>query len=220
MKTLEFKPFEKKPEQFGVFETIKISKKRPLRLNLHYERMRKSCIELGIGILPPFEEFEKQAKTMCLNENNFLKITALKSGIFFETGRRKIPEKPVKLAIIEDRRVNSRNPLLKHKTTDYQFFQKITEYAEGLNCYDGVILNEKGNITQTGKCNIYFKKGNSIITPPLQDGLLPGTIRRILVDSKLVKEKSIPLKAITQFEECFVSNALIGFRKAEIINLR
>ena len=221
MKTLEFLPEEKREQNlFGVFETIKIHKGNPLRLNLHYQRMKNSCYRLNIGMPPDFEKFEQNIKTYCKNTYNFLKVTATKKGIYVEGGYRKLPENTVKLLIIRNPKINSNNPLLLHKTTDYSFFANITEKARKHNCYDGIILNEKGNVTQCGKCNIYFVKENGeIITPPLSEGVLPGIIRTILLKYRLVKEEIVSVYHLKKFKKCFVSNALIEVKEAVIENL-
>ncbi len=217
MKILEFLENKKDNSGFGVFETIKVENSLPLRLQLHYSRMSRSLHALGIGSLPEFEQVRKEIFRNDLKNANYLKITATKNGISFETGFRNIPVQKVKLLIIENTFVNSKNPMLLHKTTDYSFFREITNFAETKNCYDGIILNEKGNITQTGKCNIYFEtREGEIITPPLTEGLLPGTIRTIMLKRGIVREKIIQAEEINKFKKCFVSNSLIGVIEAEI----
>ncbi|BBB33189.1 4-amino-4-deoxychorismate lyase [Thermotomaculum hydrothermale] len=218
MKILEFLNGIPNTEDFGIFETIKVYNEKPLRLKLHYSRMKKSAEELDIGFIPSYGEFVRHIDNLNLNNKNYLKIIATKRGIFTESGIREIPDKKVKLVLIKDRFVYSKNTYLLHKTTDYRFLKEITELAKKRNCYDGIILNEKGNVTQTGKCNIYFEKQNGeIVTPPLSEGLLPGTIRQIAIKRKLVKEDIIPEKDIKNFKKCFVSNALIGILEADII---
>ncbi len=219
MKKLEFRKNTEKDSGFGVFETVRVLNGEPLRLKLHYQRMLKSLKTLNIGEPPDFKEFEKNISKLNLKSENFLKIIATKKGLFIESGQRYIPKNRVKLMVVDFTSVNSGNPLLLHKTTDYNFFREITAFAEKHGCYDGIILNEKGNITQTGKCNIYFQKKNGeIITPPLKEGLLPGTVRNILLKRRLIKEETVHIGEISKFKKCFVSNSLIGVVEAELID--
>ncbi len=222
MKTLEFLTREKKEESlFGVFETVKVSNGKPLRLELHYERMRKSCIQLNIGLLPDFGCFKTIVENFSSKDCNFLKITATAKGVFLEKGVRTPPEEPVKLLLVYKPKVNSKNPLLLHKTTDYSFFRKITEKAGKEGCFDGIILNEKGNVTQCGKFNIYFeKKGGEIITPPLSEGVLPGIMRTELLNKRFAKEEKVRLKDLPNFTKTYVSNALIELKEAIIVNYK
>ncbi len=220
MKKLEF--LDEKPDKrdFGVFETIKVLDGQILRLKLHYQRFNKSVLELKLGELPDIEEFEKRIREENLTGKNFLKITATRNGIFLESGKRKLPKPKAKLCLVSHIIANSDNRYLFHKTTNRDFFNKVLTFAEREGCYDGIIINEKGNITQTSKCNIYFmKKKGLIVTPPLKEGLLPGTIRKILLKRKLVREEVIHISDLKNFKKCFVSNTLIGVTEAEIVNL-
>ena len=220
MKKLEF--LDEKPDKrdFGVFETIKVLDEQILRFKLHYQRLKKSVFKLKIGKLPDIEEFEKRIREENLTGKNFLKITATRNGIFLESGERKLPKTKAKLCLVSHIIANSDNRYLFHKTTNRDFFNKVLTFAEREGCYDGIIINEKGNITQTSKCNIYFVKQNGlIVTPPLKEGLLPGTIRKILLKRKLVREEVIHISDLKNFKKCFVSNALIGVIDAEIVNL-
>ena len=53
-------------------------------------------------------------------------------------------------------------------------------------------------------------KGGQIFTPPIGCGLLPGILRRFVLEHFSVKEVILHEKDVMQMDECFVTNSLMG----------
>ena len=72
-------------------------------------------------------------------------------------------------------------------------------YAQGNN--ETILYNAKGEITEGSACNAYIVKDGAVITPPLDNQILPGITRLMLLDI-LRKDTSIPVieRTITKDE--------------------
>ena len=73
-----------------------------------------------------------------------------------------------------------------------------------------IFLNTKNQISEGTVSNIFFVKNGKIFTPALFCGLLPGIIREYLCNTESVTETIIYKNEIEQYEECFITNSLMG----------
>ena len=108
--------------------------------------------------------------------------------------------------------VSSNDRFLFHKTTCRDVYEK--SMIEG---YDDVLLfNEKDELTEFTIGNLVVKIGGEMFTPPVECGLLPGTFRMELVESRKVTERIIRIDDLDRCDEVFLVNSLRGWVKAEI----
>ena len=74
-------------------------------------------------------------------------------------------------------------------------------YQQGAN--ETLLYNERNELTEASACNAYIVKNGTVITPPLDDQILPGITRHILLDL-LRKEGSIPVEErVVTMDEVF-----------------
>jgi branched-chain amino acid aminotransferase len=84
--------------------------------------------------------------------------------------------------------------------------------------WDDVLLcNEKGNICESAIANIFMIKDGQILTPPLQEGCLAGTMRawlipRLRVAGYEVRELPLSPELIFSADELFLTNSIRGIR--------
>lgn len=110
---------------------------------------------------------------------------------------------------------NERSPIHRHKTANY--LENLLAREEGTAAgYDEVIfLNLAGRVCEGPTTNIFIVKEQRVITPPLEDGILPGVARGHML---LVAEKqnfrpirrSVNLREIFTCDEAFLTNSIIG----------
>ena len=80
--------------------------------------------------------------------------------------------------------------------------------------FDAVILNHEGNIAETATSNIYIVKDDTVHTPSLDSGILPGVTRKviseILIDEgiEFIQEDISP-ERLFDTDECFITNSVI-----------
>ncbi len=82
---------------------------------------------------------------------------------------------------------------------------------------DLIILNSKGLVCETISSNIFMIIHNRLVTPPLSEGCLPGTMRQNILAlapslGLEVLETPVGINALEQAEEVFVSNSINGVK--------
>jgi len=86
------------------------------------------------------------------------------------------------LITLSDKTVSSANPMLFHKTTDRELFDReLRRHQKEYGSYDVVFVNENGEVTEGSFNNIFLKRGPCLYTPPVDCGLLNGTLRQALM---------------------------------------
>lgn len=204
----------------GLFETILWSGKKN-RLLRHYKRLKESAEFFHIPC-PNYSEFcEKIEEKINGSKNIYVKFCLLSKGesLYYSSPqdseilvivKEYIPDiKPKKLCLSGIRR-HSKNPVIYHKTMNYltNIFAKREALSRGFD--DGVMLNEREEITECSASNILIVKNNSLFTPAHECGLLMGTTMQILIKKMNIKEERISVNDIYNASSVFITNSLIG----------
>ena len=80
--------------------------------------------------------------------------------------------------------------------------------------FDGVMLDNSENIIDGTMTNLFFSKNNVLYTPTIKKSGINGIMRQVVIDNaklffKEVCEIEIKRKAISTFDEMFVTNSVI-----------
>ena len=73
-----------------------------------------------------------------------------------------------------------------------------------------IFLNTCEEISEGTVSNIFFVRGGKLETPAMGCGLLPGIIREYLCETEEAEETVIYQEMLNHYEECFVTNSLMG----------
>ena len=113
---------------------------------------------------------------------------------------------------------NSTSKIIYHKSLCY--YENILEHRWAVDSgYDtALFLNEREEVSETSFANIFFVKNDKIYTPEISSGLLRGTMRDFLLENFEIIEEKIYAKDLDKFDECFISNSLIGVRNVTSID--
>ena len=105
---------------------------------------------------------------------------------------------------------NETSPLVYHKTMNYGdcILEKRNALAAGVD--ERLFLNTKDQICEGTVSNIFFVKQGKLYTPEVRCGLLPGILREYICETQHVEETTIYSKDLKAYEECFVTNSLMG----------
>ena len=123
-----------------------------------------------------------------------------------------LSDAPVRVELA-GRPVNSSNVFLRHKTTERGIYEQAKTGSES---FDDVILwNERGEITETTIYNVFLEIGGELLTPALQSGLLPGTLRAHMLASGQCREAVLNKQDLTKADRILVGNSVRGLRPAE-----
>ncbi len=108
--------------------------------------------------------------------------------------------------------LDSQECLLQHKTTYRPWYDSTTEWLSTHSAYfDQIYLNERQELCEGSRSNIYLRLQNVWLTPPLTSGLLGGTMRKRLLSSGLVQEHVLHLSDVPHAQAIRLSNGLRGW---------
>ncbi len=110
-------------------------------------------------------------------------------------------------------RLDSAEPFLQHKTTHRPWYDPVTQWlAQHPDYFDLIFLNEKGELCEGSRSNIYVLKNGAWLTPPLASGLLGGVLRTQLLETHQVEEAILTPSDLTADKASIrLSNALRGW---------
>lgn len=217
----------------GVFETMRIYNGVPFRLNEHMERLFDGLKILRFPKLPAgIKVYVSRLIEENKVRNGVLRIAVsrgdLTSGIdpaacreptvvitakegvlyaedFYKKGFR---------AIIAGIRKDAKSPLCRVKSANFLTHILARGEANDAGVDEAIILNYEGFVTESTVSNIFIVKGNELVTPSLDSGILPGIVRRdvIALGGKLglkVSERHIRHEELFSADEAFLTNSLM-----------
>ena len=109
--------------------------------------------------------------------------------------------------------------LLRHKTTRREEYDRGWRSAEALGAFDTLFFNERGELTEGGRSNVFVKLAGRWWTPPLSSGVLPGVMRSVLLEDTQLNaaERVLTQDDVLNAEALLVCNALRGALPARVI---
>ena len=100
--------------------------------------------------------------------------------------------------------------LLRHKTSRRELFD--AEHARAITSgYDEVVfLNERGEITEGSRTNVFARIHGELVTPPLDCGLLNGCLRQELIETGQCSERVLVPPDLEIAQDVWFGNSLRG----------
>ena len=98
------------------------------------------------------------------------------------------------------------------------------KYAKS-NGFDDVLLyNSSNNIIESTNSNLFLKSKNTVFTPPIPDGCVDGSMRKLLISIierkyKLIY-KSLKVEDVSESDEIILSNAISGVKKSLCLEIK
>ena len=124
-----------------------------------------------------------------------------------------VDERPWSLALARQP-VDRRNRFLFHKTTHREVYDSR---KKAFPDHDDVVLwNEEGEVTESTLANLVLRLDGELITPPLNSGLLPGTLREELLAERTIREAVVLREDLARAEEIFLINSVRGWISATL----
>jgi para-aminobenzoate synthetase/4-amino-4-deoxychorismate lyase len=190
-----------------------------LRLDLHLSRLENSAHALAI----PFDENKiRDALNEIAESDTALRVRIeLGEGGVLSLATGEIgPETGRWTYAYAKARALSSDPLLRHKITWREFYEDAYALAHReTGCSEVIFLNERGEVTEGSRTNIFARIGGKLVTPPLSSGLLPGILRRELLDSGACVEQVLTQADIASAEKVYFGNSLRGLIEAKPVSV-
>jgi para-aminobenzoate synthetase/4-amino-4-deoxychorismate lyase len=118
--------------------------------------------------------------------------------------------------VLSPHRVRSNDPLLRHKTTARRLYDQELARIMGEGHFDALFVNERGELAEGARSNLFVQKNGELLTPPQNAGLLNGVLRRRLLREGRAREARLTVEDLHQAEALFVGNGLRGLTRVRL----
>ncbi|ESR27053.1 aminotransferase class IV [Lutibaculum baratangense] len=211
----------------GLFETLLVLEGRPVHLDLHMRRLMDGAKTLGIDVDLAEVESATTALAAVRPGHAIVRVTVTRGvgerGLKPSPGGRAtvfgiaspwspaIAFQPLRLATSTIRR-NHTSPLSRLKSLSYLDNVLALQEALAAGADDALILSTTGNVACTSAGNVFAVVAGELLTPPVADGVLGGTIRARLLslaDSVGLRPREASLRPadLARVDAVFVTNS-------------
>jgi len=204
------------PKSFELIETLLYEPgKGYWLLDRHLARLEGSARYFGyvfdqarIRAALDAEVASKRADRLLLAEDGKLTIT--------QTAMPKPATPQIMRFAISATRLDSTNQFLFHKTTRRELYDvEWQHYADTMQADEVIYLNERDEIAEGSRTNIFIERDGKLLTPPLSSGLLPGVLRSELIETGRASEAVLTLEDLQGADAIYLGNSVRGLQQAE-----
>ncbi|AMP90678.2 aminotransferase class IV [Legionella pneumophila] len=217
----------------GLFETIRVNSSKPSYAYRHWERLGNSARQLGIPFEISFDDWFEHLIQKIQKDNLYHGgIKAILSGgpasrglaergqvsqLIFQTFNYSIQKHPVRLISVNWLR-DKANPLYRLKSVNYLEAIIAQRQAVAVGADDALFFNTESHVTETTCANLFLIENNVLYTPQIEDGVLPGITRSLLISlcqqhNIPVQEISLTKKRVEEADAVILTNSLQGIRR-------
>lgn len=213
---------------FGVFETVRLYRGRPFRLERHLERLREGAGVLGIGVPPALEEWLDESIGRVGDLDARLRIT-------LTGGEGEGRERSVGPAVVVDISPWAPEPgwyqdgITAGAISAPQAAQRLTAGAKTTSraetvvaareareagFHEGLWRDEEGRWVEGTASNLFVVDGGTVQTPPLRSGCLAGVTREAVLEVAeaegiaVVADRPLEVGVFDHADEAFISSSL------------
>ncbi len=207
-------------EDYGLIETFRWSRVHGfVRLTLHLDRLADSARLLGFA-------FDRSAIEAALGlyisqwdkseSDQRVRLLLTRDGRAEIGHRRFVPAKPQFQVSLATHRIDPGDPFLHHKTTRRDIFERAFQDAQSAGLDEVIFLNRRGQVAEASRNSVFIERDGRFVTPTLSAGVLPGVLRRLLIESGEAIEADLDPDALYS-HPVWLGNSLHGLRKATMV---
>ncbi len=185
--------------QFDLIETMRFDPDTGIDLlELHLERIKASAAELGFSFDRHATRNQIHALCFELERPAKVRLLAARSGAISLVTADLPPQRddPVECITLPIP-VDPSDWRLRHKTTDRGFHEAARNLAETEGAAEALLVRDDGLLTEGSWTSIFVERDGKLLTPAASLGLLPGVMRRSLIDSGKAQETELTLDDLT-----------------------
>ena len=220
---------------YGLFETMRSYDNFIFRLHRHLARLNQSAQMLGIAPrIVPFNLEEachdilvannlSEARiriTITAGEGDIVPDPATCHGATIFIVARKLTPLPSEIyergfkTVLSSWRRNAQSPLSHLKSSCYLESVLARAEARAAENDEALLLNESGFITEGSTSNIFLVFGETLVTPSIASGALPGITREAILElaeslGTKITERDVKTEELTKADEAFVTNSIL-----------
>ena len=211
----------------GAFELIETIGWDPvigfMHLDLHLERLAASAFVFGYAFRKSRVRTALDKSVADLNSPHKVRLTLSHNGDVKTTASPlHFDAKDTQWDIaLSKNRLKSRDRMLRHKTSQRQFYEAEHARIQQLTgCREVLFFNERDELCEGSFTNVFVVKDGNIATPALRSGLLPGVLRKTLLANGEVTAATLTRTDLQQADAIFVGNSVRGLVPARLINFK
>ena len=215
---------QREDRDFKLLETILYRNEELVLLEEHIERVRSSQLffDFTWNLRSVERPLKEATDALWLLGAKFAKVRLLLSHDGTATAEYTLMEREgwEKKTIsfdISSEHTNSEDLFLYHKTTNRGFYNDYYRQALANGFDEVVFLNEKDEVTEGSISNIFIRKNDKWLTPPVDCGLLPGVWRKKLISDLNAAESILRKEDIEEADEILLCNSLRGAVNAKLL---
>ncbi|MDF1614479.1 aminodeoxychorismate synthase component I [Desulfurivibrio dismutans] len=127
-------------------------------------------------------------------------------------------EQPLPTVVIAPIAIDPDQPLLYHKTSRREVYDREREKALAAGHREVLFINTRGELTEGAVSNLFVRRQSRLLTPPVSAGLLDGVLRRHLLDQPQPKlhEETLRPADLQAAEAIFIGNSLRGLTQVRL----
>ncbi len=207
---------------FELIETLRLEQGGYPLLYQHLQRLGASAKSLGFRC--PLTEIRDVLHAHAAQNKkgvHRVRLTLTHAGIWQISSSELTDDSSAKSAIISDEVLDPDDYLLRHKTTARGCYDRaLQRLANCPGVFDAIFLNSRGEVCEGARSNVFVERDGVLLTPPQDCGLLPGVMRRNLLDSGRAVEQMLVLEDLLGDAQVYLGNALRGLVPVRVYNDR
>lgn len=214
----------------SLFETFCVHNGRYRDLARHYRRLSDSAAVLLLEP-PTWSEFRHLLSdqvpaqgdwvvrvTLCQRGGRWAETPAYRSQCYIWTKAHRPDPRPALRLHLGDTRFPVNDPWRRHKSGARLGYQIAGRCAKNAGFDDGIIVDAADFVLESSIANLCFQTSDgSWITPPLTQGLLPGTVRQRLLAQGRLTEAALALSDLPNIQAVVATNAVVGVKPVSTI---
>ncbi len=200
---------------FTLWETL-ASDACETTLDAHLSRLAGSAAAVGIAFDAGALRAALALHARAGSERRLLRVRLHADGGF--TIRTDALERPAEVRVCLARTgVRSDDPYLRHKSSWRPAHDVAAADATARACFDAILRNERGELTEGARTNVFVRIDGRYHTPPLSCGLLPGILRSRIV-SEGARERVLTPSDMERADALYVGNSARGLLRATLVD--
>ena len=187
------------------------------RLDEHLVRLRSSAAYFGTALdeQAVVDALEREAGRFPGKPSRVRLLVDRRGRVDVGSAPLAATAEPLRLAIDRDHPVDPTDPSLFHKTTLRDRYDDAASRFPDAD--DVVLVNTRGEVTETTRANIAARLDGRWMTPPRDAGLLAGCERAALLTEGRIEEGTIVIEDLISADEIAFLNSVRGWRRAILI---
>ena len=197
---------------FELIETLRLVEGVYPLMVLHLQRIESSALALGFACdLSAISERLAAVARECRDGAHRVRLTLAHDGrLSVQHGPMPTDVRQWQI-VVADETLDGDDYLLRHKTTARSRYDGVlASLAATPEVFDAVFCNTRGEVCEGARSNVYVERDGMLLTPPVSSGLLPGVMRRHLLESGRAVERVLYRGDLLTAPAIYLSNALRG----------